>query len=88
LTSVARLFSAHPYKKIHQVKTGYLSPPGNAEALTERRKRVIANTADRERVATDRRRFVEHERAWKVIARRYATIDDQILSGTSQIPNA
>lgn len=65
-------------------ETGYLFPAGSPEALVTRLQTVIANPADRVRVAANGRRFVENERSWKVVVDRYATIYDQILFGRPQ----
>jgi PEP-CTERM/exosortase A-associated glycosyltransferase len=66
---------------IRDSDTGYLFAADDANALAAKVEAVIANVADRARVALNGRKFVEKERTWDVVVQRYASVYSQLLRG-------
>lgn len=54
--------------------TGYLFPSGDEAALAARLEQLITDPAGRVRIAAQGRRFVENERTWDAVVKRYEAI--------------
>jgi PEP-CTERM/exosortase A-associated glycosyltransferase len=60
-------------------ETGYLFSPDSPSALVDCLHSIIRDTAGRARIAERGRKFVESERSWNAVIRRYAAVYDPLL---------
>jgi phosphatidyl-myo-inositol alpha-mannosyltransferase len=66
------------YREVMEPGTGTLVPPGNPEALASAVETLLADEAERERIAVTARRVAEERYSWDDIARRLAGIYEQL----------
>jgi phosphatidylinositol alpha-mannosyltransferase len=66
------------YREVMEPGTGTLVPPGDPDALAAAVQELLADEAERERIALNVRRLAEERYSWDDIARRLAAIYEQL----------
>jgi phosphatidyl-myo-inositol alpha-mannosyltransferase len=66
------------YREVMEPGTGMLVPPGDPDALALAVEELLADEAERERIAANVRRVAEERYSWDDIARRLAKIYEQL----------